>query len=186
MITNETSWEPALPDECLDAGTEFRYGMLKLSKRLRQRNHPPGRADGAAVWNGNAFVTNADDSCTRLPTASIALGNYRSNLSACETAPVGPSVAFRQGRGSLRMQRPGAGNAGSADATVHLGAVPTTPAPGPQQCSTIGAPPSLAVTAAMPWLQGKRPAAVIYDQNPSARISFGAYRSPLIHLREMY
>ena len=35
-------------------------------------------------------------------------------------------------------------------------------------------------------LQGKQAAAAAFNRNPVARISFGQYRSPLIHLREVY
>jgi len=113
--------------------------------------------------------------------SSLALGTYRGNLVACETAPGSASVVFTNGRGLLRMLPPGSGNAGSADATINLGAVAAG-----QQCAAVGVAASPAITAAMPWLQGKQLAAATYDRNPVARVSFGQYRSPLIHLREVY
>ena len=43
-----------------------------------------------------------------------------------------------------------------------------------------------ATAASQPWLQGRWNGAAAYDQNPSARASFGLYRSPLILLRENF
>lgn len=164
-----------------DQGNEFRFGALKLGSAYGSELINLAVPVELQYWNNGGFVTNADDACTTLPTNSLALGTYRGNLAACETAPGSASVAFTNGRGLLRMLPPGSGNAGSADATINLGAVATG-----QQCSAIGVAASPAVTAGMPWLQGKRPAAATYNQNPAARISFGQYRSPLIHLREVY
>jgi MSHA biogenesis protein MshQ len=164
-----------------DRGNEFRFGVLKLGSAYGSELINLAVPLELQYWNGNSFVTNADDACTSLPTSSLALGPYRGNLAACETAPGSPSVVFTGGRGLLRMLPPGAGNAGSVDATLNLGVVAAG-----QQCPAVGVAASPAVTAGLPWLQGKRAAAATYNQNPVARISFGQYRSPLIHLREMY
>jgi hypothetical protein len=50
----------------------------------------------------------------------------------------------------------------------------------------VGPSTTAALPASLPWLQGRAPGGSTYDQNPSARFSFGQYRSPLIQLREMY
>ena len=132
-------------------------------------------------WNGSSFVTNADDQCTTLPAHSLALGNWRGGLAACETAPAAAPVAMVNGRGLLRMLPPGSGNAGSTDLTLHLGITATG-----QRCTAIGAAPVAALPANLPWLQTRSTGSAAYDQNPSARISFGQYRSPVIHFRELY
>ncbi|MBC7993206.1 MAG: hypothetical protein H7Z15_08200 [Rhizobacter sp.] len=164
-----------------DQGSEFRFGVLKLSSAYGSELINLAVPVELQYWNGSTFATNAGDSCTSLPLSSLALGTYRGNLAACETAPGSAGVVFTNGRGLLRMLPPGSGNAGSADATINLGAVATG-----QQCSAVGAAATPAVTAAMPWLQGRRTTAATYNQDPVARISFGQYRSPLIHLREVY
>ena len=164
-----------------DQGNEFRFGVLKLGSAYGSELINLAVTVEVQYWNGSTFATNAQDQCTSLPTSSLALGTYRGNLAACETAPGSPSVVFTNGRGLLRMLPPGPGNAGSADATINLGAVAAG-----QQCPTVGATPSAAVTAAMPWLQGRQATAATFNRNPAARISFGQYRSPLIHLRELY
>ncbi len=164
-----------------DQGNEFRFGVLKLGSAYGSELINLAVAVELQYWNGSTFATHAQDQCTSLPLSSLALGTYRGNLAACETAPASASVVFTNGRGLLRMLPPGSGNAGSADATINLGAVAAG-----QQCSAAGVAASPAVTAAMPWLQGKQLAAATYNRNPVARISFGQYRSPLIHLREVY
>lgn len=166
-----------------DVPNEFRYGVLKLSSAYGSELINLAVPVELQYWNGSTFATNAQDSCTTLPLSSLALGTYRGNLAACETAPGSASVVFTNGRGLLRMLPPGSGNAGSVDATINLGAVAAG-----QQCPAVGgaASATAAVTAGMPWLQGKQAAAAAYNQNPAARISFGQYRSPLIHLREVY
>lgn len=172
----------SLANIAFDQSNEFRFGVLKLGSAYGSELINLAVPVELQYWNGsNTFVTNTDDSCTSLPTSSLALGTYRGNLAACETAPGSASVVFTNGRGLLRMLPPGSGNAGSVDATVNLGAVAAG-----QQCPAVGVAASAAVTAGMPWLQGKRAAGTTYNQNPVARISFGQYRSPLIHLREVY
>jgi MSHA biogenesis protein MshQ len=160
---------------------EFRFGVLKLGSAYGSELINLAVPVELQYWNGSSFATNAADQCTTLAASSLALGTYRGNLVACETAPGSASVVFTSGRGLLRMLPPGAGNAGSADVTVNLGAVAAG-----QQCTSVGAAASPAVTANMPWLQGVRPGVLTYNQDPAARISFGQYRSPLIHMREMY
>jgi hypothetical protein len=134
-------------------------------------------------WNGTGFVTNTADHCTALPTSGLSLANFRGSLAACETAPTASSASVSSGRAVLRLAAPGNGNKGSVDGTVQLGATIT---PGALRCSTVGAATSAAVPANLPWLQSRAPGGSTYDQNPSARFSFGQYKSPLIQLREMY
>ncbi|MEO8153964.1 MAG: DUF6701 domain-containing protein [Rhizobacter sp.] len=164
-----------------DMGNEFRFGVLKLNSAYGSELINMAVPLELQYWNGSAFATNAADQCSTLSAGSLALGTYRGNLAACETAPGSASVAFTNGRGILRMLPPGSGNSGSADLTINLGAVAAG-----QQCSTVGAAATAATTDNLPWLQGKGPAAATYNVNPSARISFGQYRSPLIQLREVY
>jgi MSHA biogenesis protein MshQ len=83
---------------------------------------------------------------------------------------------FNAGRGNLKLSKPGAGNTGSVDLTLQLGATA-----GGSTC-----PAGAAVAASQSWLRGWSGAA--YDKNPAARASFGIYRGSksLIYLREMY
>jgi MSHA biogenesis protein MshQ len=166
-----------------DAGAEFRYGQLKLGSAYGSELVALAVPLETQHWNGSHFITNAADQCTSLPTGSVSLANYRGGLAACETAPTASSLAFSNGRAVMRLQAPGNGNAGSVDGTVQLGASITA---GAVRCSAVGPAGPAAIAANAPWLRGKSPGGTTYDQNPGARFSFGQYRSPLIHLREVY
>ena len=113
--------------------------------------------------------------------ASVALGNYQRNLSACKTAVAAPAPTLASGRAFLRLAKPGSGNAGSVDLALQLGATAAG-----QTCLAVGAAPTAAVAAGLPWLQGKWSGASAFDQNPATRASFGQYRSPFIYQRESY
>ncbi len=162
------------------APRRFRYGTLHLPNAYGSELVALPVLAEIRAWNGSSFVTHTDDSCTTLPTGAIAMGHYRQNLAACETAPTGTSLAFASGRAVLRLRAPGAGNTGSLDLQVNLGATATG-----QHCAGVGSAPIAATTAAQPWLQA-RGSGASHDQNPAARISFGQHRSPLIQLREVY
>jgi MSHA biogenesis protein MshQ len=166
-----------------DAGSEFRYGQLRLGSAYGSELLALPVMLETQHWNGTNFITNTADQCSTLPTGSVALGNFRSGLAACETATATASISFANGRSLLRMVAPGNGNAGSVDATLQLG---NTLTPGAQRCSAVGPTATAAVPAGMPWLQSRLPGGTTYDQNPSARFSFGQFRSPLIHQREVY
>ena len=47
-----------------------------------------------------------------------------------------------------------------------------------------GGAAAAATAANLGWLQGRTAGVTTYDRNPSARISFGQHRSPVVHLRE--
>jgi hypothetical protein len=52
-------------------------------------------------------------------------------------------------------------------------------------CVGTGSSATAASAGSLTWLQGKWSGSS-YDQNPSARASFGQYKSPLIYLRESF
>ena len=90
------------------------------------------------------------------------------------------SGRFNAGRGNLRLSAPGAGNTGSVDLTVQLGATASG-------STCVGGAVTAAAAASQTWLQGRWSGGT-YNQNPAARASFGLYRGSksLIYLREMY
>ncbi len=124
-------------------------------------------------WNGTSFVTNTADSCTSLPVTSIAMGNFLGQLEACETGPlVAGSLVMVAGKllaPGLSLRKPGVGNSGSVDLTINTGTVASG-----NTC--VGSTSSAAQPAAIPWL----------GVQPSARATFGIYRSPIIYRRENY
>lgn len=128
----------------------------------------------AQYWHAGGYYTrNLDDSCTGVAASSIGMGNYQGQLNACETqlSPVGYQtlVAGRLPLPGLSLSRPGAGNSGSVDLTLNTGSVAAG-----QTC--VGAAPSAATAGNLPWL----------GPNPTARATFGIYRSRLIYSRENY
>ena len=167
-----------------DAGNEIRFGQLVLTNALGSELLGLPVPIEARFWTGSSFALstplNAADFCTQLAAANVSLSNWTRNLNACETS-VTLSGRFSAGRGKLRFSAPGAGNTGSVDLTLQLGAVA-----GGTTC-----PAGAAVAASQSWLQGhwsNVPGPVKYNQNPAARASFGLHRGskPLIYIREMY
>lgn len=164
-----------------DAGAEFRYGVLKLASAYGNELVNLPLPVQAQYFDGVRFAANSADHCTAVATASVALGNYRANLVACETALTPATLQLASGRGFFTLLKPGQGNGGSADAALELGVAATG-----QTCTAIGAAAVAATPANLPWLRGKWNGAANYNTNPRARASFGQHRSPLIHLRESF
>lgn len=145
-----------------DDGNEIRFGQLVLSNAHGSELLDLPVPIETRRWNGAGFVLNTDDHCTQLAAGDVSLGNWQRHLNNPETA-VALGGRFTSGRGNLRLSAPGTGNTGSVDLTVQL--------------------------AAHPWLQGRWIGpGPDYDDNPSARASFGLHRGSrsLIYLREMW
>lgn len=158
------------------AGTPLRYGRLRLSNAYGSELLSLALPVEAQYWNGSQFVTNGGDSCTALANANFGFGNYLRNLASTEMggshAPA--SVTLVNGKGGLPLARPSGGDgkyAGSVDVCVNLDAAATN------ACA--------ATSAAMPWLLGNW-GGTAFTYNPAARATFGAYKTPVIYLREMY
>lgn len=157
------------------AGTsEQRFGRLRLSNGYGSELLDLPIPVQTQFWNGTAFVTNSDDNCTTVASSRIGLSNYQKNLNSGETGVSPATVSFASGIGSMKLTKPGAGNSGSADLCVDLG-----PDPG-------GGTVCAATSANLPFLQGKWPPGTNLDNDPTARATFGIYKSPLIYRRENY
>jgi MSHA biogenesis protein MshQ len=152
----------------LSSASQFRYGRLVMPNTYGSELLPLSVPIEAQYWNGIAFQKNQLDSCTVVPASSIAMGNYKRNLAACETQ-LSITSAMTSGKAMALLTAPGAGNEGSVDLSVNLsGASGTT-------CNSATA--SSATAAAIPWFG---------NNNPSARAAFGIYKSPVIYLRENF
>jgi len=162
-----------------DAGNNFRYGVLKLASAYGSELNNLPVAVEAQYWDGTRFATNAADQCTSLPTGIVAMSNYQRNLAACETGLASATLRLSSGRGFFTLTKPGAGNSGSVDLGLQLGTVGTG-------STCVGSTATAASIGNLPWLQGKWGTATTYDKDPSARSSFGQYKSPLIYLRESF
>lgn len=161
--------------------TQVRFGRLKLNNANGSELLALQVPVEAQYWNGTAFVTNKEDSCTSIPGTTIRMSGYRSNLSACETAVPG-TLTLNGGKTWITMPAPGAGNSGSVDLTMFLG----TAGASTTTCTAKGAAEVGTTGGALPYLQGNWLGAPFVN-NPTARANFGAFRSgPTIYLREMY
>lgn len=181
--TVDTLTPAVFPSIAFDAGNEIRFGQLVLTNALGSELLGLPVPIEARFWNGSGFVLNtalnAADFCTQLAANNVSLSNWQRNLNACETS-VSLSGRFNAGRGNLRFSAPGAGNTGSVDLTVQLGATASG-------STCVGGAVTAAAAASQTWLQGRWSGGA-YNQNPAARASFGLYRGSksLIYLREMY
>lgn len=162
----------AAADHVRVATTQVRYGRLRLGNAFGSELLDLPLPLAAEYWNGIGFVPNGDDSCTALASANVELANHQVNLGAGETAVApAPTLSFVNGVGALRLTRPGAGNNGSVDVRIDLGA------------------------EGKPYLRGRWNAtdddgnpATAFDDDPLARASFGVYQSgsQIIYQRESY
>lgn len=128
----------------------------------------------AQYWVAGGYYTrNTDDSCTVVPMDSIMMDSYTGQLNACETqiTPTGSQTlsAGRLPGSGLVLTRPGAGNAGSVMLTLNTGNTATG-----NTCTSVVQ--SAAKAGKLPWL----------GPDPSARATFGIYKSRLIYSRENY
>ncbi|MGS0743393.1 DUF6701 domain-containing protein [Glaciimonas sp. GG7] len=161
------------PATAVDVATQLRYGRLKMQNAYGSELLSLPVPLEAQYWNGKYYVTNTDDSCTAIPIPAIVMGNYQKQLQACQTqlSPTGnPTlVAGKLSGAGLVLSKPGAGNGGSVDLVLNLSATATG-----NTC--VSATQSAAIGANLGW----------FGLNPTARATFGLYRSSIIYMREMY
>lgn len=153
--------------------TRIRYGQLRMSNVYGSELMSLPVPLEARYWNGTFYVTNTLDRCTTLNLSSIAMSGFTGNLAACETQ-ISPTATQTLSNGKLSgsgivLSRPGQGNSGSVQLTMNVG----TTASG---STCISSTSSSATAANRPW----------FGSNPTAKATFGVYKSPLIYLRENY
>jgi MSHA biogenesis protein MshQ len=162
-----------------------RYGRLRLQNAYgSERLNLPVPLE-AQFWNGGAFVRNISDSCTTLVANNVSLVNRQAPVTAANVtvAGVGALVA---GQGNILLSQPNPNtpwaNIGNLDVILNLGGAVTSTCPTATPANPLGA----SVSAAMPFLASNGCGTATDTRNPTARASFGAYRSPLIFRRENY
>jgi MSHA biogenesis protein MshQ len=126
------------------------------------------------------------DTCTTLTSANFAYGfptATGNNLVACETAG---TLSGTKPTYSLSLSAPGTGNGGWTNVALNLGgtAIGTVSTVPYVKCTATGASGGAETPASLPWLQFNWLGAG--STNPTARATFGAYKSPLIYRRENY
>jgi MSHA biogenesis protein MshQ len=153
------------------SNSKIRYGRLFIPNVYGSELLPLSLPVEAQYWNGTSYIRNQQDSCTTIPASSIAMANYKNNLSACET-----QLGYTSGTGALangvskylRLTKPGAGNNGSVDLSINL----TTASGSTCNTSTVSA----ATSASIPW----------FGNSPVSRATFGIFKTPIIYMRENF
>jgi hypothetical protein len=167
---------------------KMRFGRLRLQNAYGSELLALPIPLQLQYWNGS-WQPNTLDSCTSLSAANFAFSfpagttAKPNHLAACETALTLTGTAPNY---ALSLSAPGSANAGWADLTLNLG----SPAAG-STCTTANAGTGytgVATLANTPldlhWLQFNWTGAGL--TNPTARATFGIYKSPLIYRRENY
>ena len=151
----------------VSAASNFKYGRLLMPNTYGSELLSLNVPIEAQYWNGSAYQRNQQDSCSVIPAASIAMGNYRNNLAACETALSGAGI-MSAGKVSATLSKPGSGNNGSVDLTINLSSAAGN------TCTPASTP---AAAAGLPWFG---------TINPSSRATFGLFKTPVIYMRENF
>lgn len=163
--------------------TKIRYGRIQLQNAYGSEYLALPVPLTLQYWNGS-WQKNTLDTCTSILPSQFAwsfpAGNAArpNNLAACESAV---TVAGVSPNYTVTLSAPGVNNAGWADLTLNLTAVPAG-----STCTTVNAGTgytAAAGTVNAPWLQYNWTGAVA---NPKARATFGVFKSPLIYRRENY
>lgn len=164
-------------------GQAFVYGRLRVIGATGTASAALPVAARTEYWNGTSFLTNTADHCTTLVRGNVSQTSYTKNLAACETIITTTPVTFTSGVASMVLTAPGTGNDGTVLLTPQLGATASG-----QFCNAVGGAGAAATAASKSYLQGAWGAST-YDQNPSARASFGSFGAQpgnFIFFRENY
>jgi MSHA biogenesis protein MshQ len=161
----------------------MRYGRLRLLNAYGSERLPLPMVWETQYWNGQSFIRHTQDSCTTLAAANIALSNYQSppNPGGTVLAPANLNAvavgAINAGRGTITLA-PTQPAIGSVDLVANLGSSGS-----PKNCPDLGYGSS--TSAGLAYLSGQWCEAA-NNRDPTARASFGVFKSPLIYRRENY
>lgn len=166
---------------------KMRFGRLKPQNAYGSERLDLPVPLEAQYWTGITFTRNTLDTCTALTPTHVNLVNYQGGITATnmDATHVTSVTSVTGGLWNINLSRPipAATDLGSFDLLLNLGgAGATVTCPTATPANPLGASSS----AALPFLTGNWCSAPLYDRNPSARVTFGVYRSPLIYRRENY
>jgi len=165
------------------ATVALRHGRLQLLNAIGAQDRPLSLPLSAQHWNGTGFATNTLDSCTRLASSAVNLGNHRKTLTAADTVLSPSSVTLAAGTAVLTLAKPAAGHAGTVDLALSLGTATTD-----ASCLQPWTPTTAATAgASLGHLRGGWCGSTL-DKDPTARASFGLFHGAdnFIHQREFY
>jgi MSHA biogenesis protein MshQ len=171
----------------VEGSVNLRSGRIKVSNAFGSQRTALDVGVQVQYWNGQTWVLNSDDSCTKIPVSSVALSNYldaRGGVPSPSwtTAPatkavvnaVPMAVVFNNGSGAMTLSAPSTGAPGSVEFAFNLG--PTT-----IDHSCLASHPMLTTATDLSWLRAQNGATnscagvSTYDRDPSARATFGVF-----------
>ncbi len=169
------------------APIKMRFGRLKIQNAYGSERLDLPVPMEAQYWTGITFVRNTLDTCTTLTPTQVSLVNHQGgitplNMDATHVTAVTSMVG---GLGAINLSKPSPmpTEMGSLDLLLNLGSAgATVTCPTATPANPLGA----STSAPLSFLAGNWCNAPLYDRNPSARATFGVYRSPLIYRRENY
>ena len=163
----------------------LRFGRLRLANAVGSQTRSLALPLAAQYWSGSNFDTNTLDSCSVIAASAVSFGNLRRTLTTADTALTGSSFALASGLGSLTLAPPSAGRYGTVDVSLSLGSAAVDASC--LQPWTPGAGDAASAGANLSFLRGAWCGSA-YDQDPSARASFGLYRGSdnMLYQRENY
>ncbi len=166
------------------ATTTIRSGRARLTNAYGSEKLPLALPVAIEYYDAPPTASTAGwrtgtDTCTTLSAANFGLTDVSasgcgSNVSSCLSAL---TVSGGGAKPTVTLGVPT--GTGSACVTLNL----TTPVVG-NQCVATGATSTAATSAGYPWLQ--YPWTSSAATNPTARATFGKYKSPIIYRRENY
>jgi MSHA biogenesis protein MshQ len=169
-------------EHALIGQTSVRFGRLKLGNAFGSEKLDLPIPLEAQYWNGVAFITNTDDSCTPLANANAVLGNYLGSLSASNmgASHVAGLGTLAGGKGGLKLTMPSPSAAGSLDLAIKLGSGASADQSCPGSMGSV-------TGAGLEYLQSQW-CGTNFSRDPRVRIRFGTYKNAnqMIYMREMY
>lgn len=162
--------------------TSVRFGRLKLFNAFGSASSSLGVPVQAQFWTGKSWAMHSDDNCTPIPASAVVASNYLGSTGSPTTAwsvTAGSVANLGNGQASILLTKVPPAATGSVNVCVNLGADPT----GGVECGVDGS------AANMGYLQGKWAPGTNFDNDPSARATFGVYSPETkksVHIRELY
>ncbi|MCX7156853.1 MAG: hypothetical protein NTW45_10490 [Rhodocyclales bacterium] len=163
---------------------KMRYGRLRLSNAYGSELLPLRVPVRTEYSSGTTWTLNTNDACTSVTSTMgvlaygtsgtpLANGNFRitstdpnTGLGSTGNWMTASSTSLSGGTGTIILNKPCVGGPGAA-------------------CTSAVGSADLTLTVPA-WLRGTWTSSGNWDQNPSARIRFGAPKAPYIYLRERY
>ena len=176
IIGNPSDGEtaPAAVAAQIGDAARLRYGRLQFKNAYGSELLALTVPLEAQYWTqAGYYITNINDSCTIVSPKTIVMSNYNGNLKPCKTQIL-PMQAFKLVSGKppkagILLTKPGVGNGGSVKLSISLGL-------NAHDNTCIDTNESAAAASNQPW----------FGNDPTARATFGIYKSKNIYTRENY